>query len=97
MKRLVLALIFAIVPTALFAQVADRDVLFTPDGTLYMIETTDNDGSAPAAVQTFLRLTIQNGNRRSVTTVPESLSGGMHWRPALAYDGDTKTLLGFWP
>jgi hypothetical protein len=96
MKRLVLALIFAIVPAALFAQVVDRDVLLTPDGTLYMVETTDNDGSAPTAVQTFLTLTIQRGSQRTVTTVPESLTGGTHWRPALAYDADSKTLFVFW-
>ena len=96
MKRLVLALIFAIVPVALFAQVADRDVLVTPDGTLYMIESTDNDGSRPAAVQSYLTLTIQRGNDRTTTTVPESLGGGMHWRPALTYDADSKTLFVFW-
>ena len=96
MKRLVLALIFAIVPTALLAQVADRDVLLTPDGTLYMIESTDNDGTQPAAVQSFLTLTIQRGNQRMTTNVPESLSGGMHWRPALTYDNDSKTLFVFW-
>jgi hypothetical protein len=96
MKRLVLALIFAIVPTALLAQVADRDVLLTPDGTLYMIESTDNDGGQPAAVQSFLTLTIQRGNQRTITNVPESLGGGMHWRPALTYDNDSKTLFVFW-
>ncbi|MDQ6800209.1 MAG: hypothetical protein M3041_05165 [Acidobacteriota bacterium] len=96
MKRLVLALLFAIVPTALLAQVADRDVLLTPDGTLYMIESTDNDGAQAASVQSFLTLTIQRGSERTVTTVPESLSGGMHWRPALTYDTDSKTLFVFW-
>ena len=93
---MLLALLFAIVPTALLAQVADRDVLLTPDGTLYMIESTDNDGAQAAAVQSFLTLTIQRGNQRTVTTVPESLSGGMHWRPALTYDADSKTLFVFW-
>jgi len=96
MKRLVLALFFAIVPAALFAQVADRDVLLTPDGTLYMIESTDNDGAQAAAVQSSLTLTIQRGNQRTTTTVPESLGGGMHWRPALTYDNDSKTLFVFW-
>ncbi|HEY8181326.1 MAG TPA: hypothetical protein VII32_03745 [Thermoanaerobaculia bacterium] len=96
MKRLVLALFFAIVPAALFAQVADRDVLLTPDGTLYMIESTDNVGAQAAAVQSYLTLTIQRGNERTTTTVPESLGGGMHWRPALTYDADSKTLFVFW-
>jgi len=96
MKRLVLALIFAMVPAALFAQVADRDVLLTPDGTLYMIESIDNDGAQATAIQSSLMLTIQRGNQRTTTTVPESLGGGMHWRPALSYDADSKTLFVFW-
>lgn len=96
MKRLVLALLFAIVPTALLAQVADRDVLLTPDGTLYMIESNDNDGALASSVQSYLTLTIQRGNERTVTTVPESVSGGLQWRPALTYDADSKTLFVFW-
>ena len=96
MKRLVLALVFAIVPAALFAQVADRDVLLTQDGTLYMIESTENDGSAPPAVQAYLRLTVQRGNQRTSTIVPDSLTAGTHWRPALAYDPDSQTVFVFW-
>jgi len=96
MKRLLLILIVALVPLALQAQVADRDVLLTPDGTLYLIESTDNDGSAPPQAQQFLRLTIQRGNASTQSIVPESLTAGRHWRPALAYDADSKTLFVFW-
>ena len=39
MKRLLLILALVLAPAALFAQVADRDVLLTPDGTLYTIES----------------------------------------------------------
>jgi hypothetical protein len=97
MKRLVLALIFAIVPTALLAQVADRDVLLTPDGTLYTIESIENNGSLQADATRYLSLTIQRGSERPQTiVVPDSLSAGMHWRPALAYDDDSGTLYVFW-
>lgn len=97
MKRLALALLFAIVPAALFAQAVDRDVLLASDGTLYTVESTDNDGSASADVGRFLVLTVQRGNQKPQRIlVPESLSAGVHWRPALAYDTDTKTLFVFW-
>jgi hypothetical protein len=96
MKRLLLVLMVAIVPTALMAQVADRDLLLAQDGTLYMIESTENDGSAPPQVQNFLTLTIQRGTQRTQSIVPESLTAGTHWRPALAYDSDSKTLFVFW-
>jgi hypothetical protein len=97
MKRLVLALLFAIVPAALFAQAVDRDVLLSSEGTLYTVESTDNDGSAPADVTRFLLLTVQRGNQKAQRVpVPGSLSAGIHWRPALAYDTDTRTLFVFW-
>jgi hypothetical protein len=95
MKRLLFLLALVLVPTALFAQ-ADRDLLLTPDGTLYTIESEVNDGSAPAEVNQFLRLTIQRGTEITYSIVPESLSAGMHWRPALAYDPDSRTLFVFW-
>jgi len=97
MKRLLLVLLFALVPAALFAQVADRDVLVTPDGTLYTIESLNNDGSVHADAARYLNLTVQRANQKSQTlTVPDSLAAGVHWRPALAYDADSKTLFIFW-
>jgi hypothetical protein len=97
MKRLLLVVIFAVLPAALFAQVADRDMILTPEGTLYTIESAVNDGSAPAEVSQYLRLTIQNGSGRAQTvSVPGSLTAGVHWRPALAYDSASKTLFVFW-
>jgi len=97
MKRAVLALLIAIVPSALFAQVADRDVLLTQDGTLFTVESVDNDGSAQADASRYLTLTTQRGNERPRTAiVPESLAAGVHWRPALAYDDNSQTLFVFW-
>jgi hypothetical protein len=97
MKRLFVLLAVVLAPVALFAQVADdRDVLLTSDGTLYTIETNVNDGSVPIDVVMFLRLTIQHGNERMQTVVPETLASGINWRPALAYDSESKTLFVFW-
>ncbi|HUJ12256.1 MAG TPA: hypothetical protein VL284_00575 [Thermoanaerobaculia bacterium] len=97
MKRLVVALLFVLIPTALFAQVVDRDVLVAPNGTLYTIESVPNDGSVQGDIQQFLRLTVQSAGSTSQTLVPESTSmSGVHWRPALAYDSDSSTLFVFW-
>lgn len=95
MKRLLILFALLLVPTALFAQ-ADRDVLLTPDGTLYTIESEKNDGTYSAEVTRYLRLTIQRGTSTQFSTVPESLSEGLHYRPALAYDTDSRTLFIFW-
>ena len=96
MKRLLLALVLAVLPTALLAQAADRDVLVTSDGTLYTVESTLNDGTAPADVKFFLRLTVQANQRSQSFLIPDSLTAGVHSHPALAYDPDSKTLFVFW-
>lgn len=97
MKRLLVVLVLVILPTALFAQAADRDVLVTPEGTLYTIESLRNDGTAPSEVQRFLRLTIQKANDASqIVTVPDSLTAGVHSHAALAFDSSSGTLFVFW-
>jgi hypothetical protein len=97
MKRLLLALILVLLPTTLLAQPADRDVLMTPDGTLYTVESTINNGGAAADVNIYLRLTAQRGTGQAQSViVPDSLSPGVHSQPALAYDSDSNTLFLFW-
>lgn len=97
MKRLFAILLFVLAPVALYAQTADRDVLVTADGTLYTIESMVNEGGLPSAVSRYLLLTIQKGTERpQALVVPDSLSAGLHWRPALAFDPDSKTLFVFW-
>lgn len=91
MKRLLLVALFALLPAALFAQVADRDVLLTPEGTLYTIESVANGDASRALSLT----TVQDG-KSSVSLIPETKATGANWRPALAYDGDSKTLFVFW-
>ena len=97
MKRLLLVLALALVPVTLFADAVDRDVLLTPDGTLYTVESMLNDGSAPANVKFFLRVSVQATNDTPQTfNVPDSLTAGVHAHPALAWDSDSKTLFVFW-
>lgn len=92
MKRLLLILALCLAPAALFAQVADRDVLLTPDGTLYTIESKAAlEGDSNRALQ----LSISEGGKTTVTTIPETLTG-TNWRPALTYEADSKTVFVFW-
>lgn len=101
MKRLLLVLAIALLPSgALFAQASapERDVLLTPEGTLYTIESesSENYPDANARSQQLLVLTSQTGDQSTKTIVPDSLEPGLHRRPALAYDSDSKTLFIFW-
>lgn len=92
MKRLLLVAVLALLPTALFAQVADRDVLLTPDGTLFTVESVaDADTGAR-----HLALTTTESSKSSVSVIPDTTKGGSNARPALAYDADSKTLFVFW-
>ena len=97
MKRLLFVLALIALPTMLLAQTTlDRDVLMTPDGTLYTVESTINDGSVAKDVNIYLRLTAQRGSERQTVVVPDSLTAGAHSQAALAYDNDSKTLFLFW-
>jgi len=97
MKRLLLVLALAVLPTTIFAGTIDRDVLVTPEGTLFSVESVLNDGSAPANAKFLLKLTVQatNGPAQMIN-VPDSLTAGMHTHPALAWDADSQTLFVFW-
>ena len=82
---------------SLFALPVDRDILLTPNGTLYSIESTANARiSSSNNSMRYLDLTIQSGETRKTITVPDSTSGGNHWAPKLAYDGVSDTLFVFW-
>jgi len=98
-KRLVtLIAATALVALSAGAQAVDRDMLLTTDGTLYTIESVAPDADAHAGDDCLrtLVVTTQEGSDTTRTVVPYALSNGVHWRPALAYDADSKTLFVFW-
>jgi hypothetical protein len=96
MKRLFLGLILFLAASAAFAQVGDRDVLLTTDGTLYAVEVVEANTSASGNSNWSLSLSTQQGKTITRTAVPESIESGMNWRPALAFDSESRTLFVFW-
>lgn len=98
MKRILLAVALVLFPSVLFAQAPDRDMLLTPEGTLYSLESVSADKYPELKMDgsTVLALTIQDDNGKTTALVPGSLEEGTNTRPALAYDRDTDTLFAFW-
>ena len=96
MKHFLIAVALALVSTAAFAQVADRDVLVTPEGTVYTVETKTPSLANSMEATPALALTVQNGNAVSHINVPDSISSGFHFGGALAYDSDSRTLFVLW-
>ncbi len=96
MKRLLLVVALLLSPVALFAQAWDRDILLTSNGTLYTIESKQNDTPNEIDSARYLTLTIQNGQNVIKTNVPASVTGGNNWEPALAFDSESNTLFVFW-
>lgn len=95
MKRL-LAVVALLVAPALFAETSDRAIVLAANGTLYTAESFLNTGDATIQSTRYLRLTIQNGDNIIHTNVPASLTAGINWQPALAYDDESSTLIVFW-
>lgn len=76
---------------------ADRDVLVTPDGTLYKLEQATPSASAHIDAATFLSLAVQHGgDAPEYLSVPASLKSGYNFSGTLAYDAETKTLFVLW-
>ena len=96
MKRLLLSFALAFFATAGFGQIADRDVLVTPGGTVYTVEALTTSQAAAMGSTRMLVLTVQNGNEVSHLYVPASTSAGFHVGGALAYDSDSNTLFIIW-
>jgi len=95
MKRFLAAAAIVITASAMSAQPNDeRDILLTPAGTLYTIESQLAPGDAEVRRQ--LVLTAQNGEEKLQTIVPESLTAGFRCAPALTYDAETDTVFVFW-
>lgn len=96
MRNLLLCVSLALLSTTAFAQARDRDVLVTPEATVYTIETQTPSSSAQIEASSVLSLSIQNATDTSRVIVPESASAGFHFGGALAYDADSKTLFVIW-
>ena len=97
MKRLLIALAVSLLSASAFAQVADRDVLVSPEGTVYSVEQQTPSESSGVAATNVLQLSIQNGSEEPQRLlVPESLQAGFHSDAALAYDTASKTLFVIW-
>jgi len=97
MKRLLAALALSLLSASAFAQTADRDVLVTPEGTVYTVEQQTPSESSGVAATNILQLSIQNGSAEPQRLiVPESLQAGFHSDAALAYDTASKTLFLVW-
>lgn len=96
MRKLLIALIVSFVPLAAFA--ASSDVILTPTGTLYRIESVDVRGmdGMPADASYALRLTVHTADSSQAMYVPGTLGGGSHYNASLAYDDVTDTLFVFW-
>jgi hypothetical protein len=90
MKRLLLLAACLAAPIFALADVRDRDVLLTPDGTIYTAEAQNTaDGGN-------IVLTVQRGTYDVRTILPESQGLGARFAPALAFDTDSQTLFVFW-
>jgi hypothetical protein len=96
MKRLVIALAISLLSATAFAQATDRDVLVTPDSTVFTIEQQIPAESSGIAATNVLQLSIQNGSEIQRVIVPDSLTAGFHSDSALAYDTASKTLFLLW-
>ena len=96
MKRALLILALLVAPVLLHAQSPDRAILLAPNGTVYTVDSTLNEGAGSITSSRYLTLTIQNGTSILKTNVPASLTGGNNWQPELAFDSDSDTLFVFW-
>lgn len=98
LTRVLLAAVFSLASFGAQAQVADRDILLTPEGTLFTIESvwSENFDDLETTSDRVLHLTVQNGEEMETLFVPASLGGGLHNNAALAWDSESQALFVFW-
>ena len=85
MKRLLIALAISFVAAGAFAQVADRDVLVTPDGTVYTVEQqTPSDSSGVAAIDVLAAHDSRTARRSAARARPGVGVAGLPLRRQLS-------------
>jgi len=96
MKKLLLALVVLL--AAATAALGEPEMLLTPGGTLYTIESVKAEDhpeiSSPAA--RFLMFRMHQGDVVHEGVVPATMVSGTHTEPAIAYDSESKRLFVFW-
>ena len=97
MKKLAVFLALLILPVIATAN-EDREILLTPDGTLYTVERAWSRDYPFVAAQSnsFLLLNERRGDQYVRYIVPGTLADGIHTNPTLAYDAESKTVFLFW-
>jgi hypothetical protein len=97
MKRFLLCTTLILASAAASAQVVtDRDVLVTPEGTVFTVENATPSTGTPVSAIGILDMGIRNGADVRHITVPGSTTAGYHSGATLAYDTDSKTLFVLW-
>ena len=98
LTRLLLIAVLVFASVGAWAEGVDRDILLTPDGKLFTIESSyaSDFDDLETSSDRVLHLTIQEGEESESIFVPASLSGGLHNNAALAWDNDSQSLFIFW-
>ncbi len=98
LNRILLVAVLSLASFGAVAEVADRDILLTSEGTLFTIESvwSEDFEDLETSSDRLLQLTVQNGDELESMFVPASLDGGLHTNAALAWDEDSRTLFVFW-
>lgn len=96
MKKLLIVLAVLFLPLAAFASASN--VVLTPQGTLYTIDSVDVHGmeGTPTDAGLALQLTVHTADDTQTMLVPGTTAGGDHFNASLAYDDTTDTLFVFW-
>lgn len=98
LTRLLLAIVFVFASMGASAQGVDRDILLTPEGKLFTVESVyaDDFEDLETSSDRVLHMTIQDGEEIESVFVPASLGGGLHNNAALAWDSESQSLFIFW-
>jgi len=96
MKKLLILIAALVFPVFAFA--GGSDIVLTPEGTLYRVETVDVRGmeGMPTGASWALRVTSHTPTEASTMFVPGTLDGATHYNASLAYDEASDSLFVFW-